>query len=147
MCVLSRLLSGLKKLLRVKQYDIDQLHQRVSLLSEQIKLRQMAIEKNISYMSTERLIASVNITGSDTLEAFANQKILQNKQYRQENEELEKLLAQTQEQLFDAYIEKKQFEKVKKSEEIKIEKEQKRKEIHLIDEIAGQTNIKKLTNN
>lgn len=138
-------MNSLEKLLRVKQYDIDQLGQRISLLKEQIKLRQLVIEKNISYINTERLIASVNITGSDTLEAFVRQKVQQNNQYLQENEELEKLVKEVQEQLYDIYIEKKQFEKVKNSEQIKIDQEVKRKENQVIDEIAIQVNIKKLT--
>jgi flagellar biosynthesis chaperone FliJ len=144
---LSRLLSALNKILRVKQHNIDQLRQRASLLTEQIALRQLAIEKNISHINTERLIASVNITGSDTLEVFVKQKTQQNKQYNQECEELQLLANEVQEQLYNAYVEQKQFEKVKNSEQIKIDNEEKRKEIQVIDEIARQININNLTKN
>lgn len=142
---MSRLLNALHKILRVKQHDIDQLRQQVALLTEQIALRQLAIEKNISHVNTERLIASVNIKGSDTLEVFVTQKMQQNKQYQEESEELQRMVTEMQEKLYNAYVEQKQFEKVKNSEQIKIDNEEKRKEMQVIDEIARQININNLT--
>lgn len=68
----------MQKLLRVKRYSIDQLRRQVALLNEQIDLRLLAIEKNIAYINTERLIASVNINGSDTLVAFMEQNMQRN---------------------------------------------------------------------
>ncbi len=142
---MSRLFDSLHKLLRVKQYHIDQLRQKATLLNEQIELRLLAIEKNVSYINTERLIASVNISGSDTLEAFVEQKIRQNQQYVQENEELQKLVKEIQDQLYEAYVEQKQFEKIQDHERVRINTEVKRKETQVIDEMATQVNIKKLT--
>lgn len=142
---MSRFLNSLQKLLRVKQYHIDQLRQKATLLNEQIELRLLTIEKNISYINTERLIASVNVSGSNTLEAFVKQKIQQNNQYAKENEELQKLVKEIQDQLYEAYIEQKQFEKVQDHERVRINTEVKRKENQVIDEVAAQMNMKNLT--
>lgn len=142
---MSRFLNTLQQLLRLRQNDLDELQQRIALLDEQIELRQLVIEKNTSYINTERLIASVNITGSDTLEAFVEQKKLQNQQYQQENQELKLLMEEARDQLHDAFIEQKKIEKIKNSEEIRIAKEENRQEMQVIDEIAKQMNIKKLT--
>lgn len=142
---MSRLFDSLQKLLRVRRYHIDQLRQKAALLNEQIELRFLSIEKNISYINTERLIASVNISGSDSLEAFVKQKTLQNQQYAKENDELKKLVDEIQEQLYEAYVEQKQFEKVQEHEQDRINTEVQRKEIQVIDEMATQINIKNLT--
>jgi len=134
--------NSLQKLLRVKRYFIDQLRQQVALLNEQIDLRLLAIEKNISYINTERLIASVNINGSDTLVAFMEQKMLQNKQYALEKEELQNMVKGLQAQLYEAYVEEKQLEKVQYQEKTRMNVEEKRKEIQVMDEMATQTNRK-----
>lgn len=134
----------MQKLLRVKRYSIDQLRRQVALLNEQIDLRLLAIEKNIAYINTERLIASVNINGSDTLVAFMEQKILQNKQYEMEREELQMMVKKLQDQLYEAYVEEKQLEKVQSQEKIRMTIEEKRRENQVMDEMATQTNRKNL---
>jgi len=134
----------LQKLLRVKRYSIDQLRRQVALLNEQIDLRLLAIEKNIAYINTERLIASVNINGSDTLVAFMEQKMLQNKQYEMEREELQMMVKKLQDQLYEAYVEEKQLEKVQSQEKIRMTIEEKRRENQVMDEMATQTNRKNL---
>lgn len=134
----------MQKLLRVKRYSIDQLRRQVALLNEQIDLRLLAIEKNIAYINTERLIASVNINGSDTLVAFMEQKILQNKQYEMEREELQMMVKKLQDQLYEAYVEEKQLEKVQYQEKIRMTIEEKRRENQVMDEMATQTNRKNL---
>lgn len=142
---MSRLLDSLHKLLRVKQHNIEQLRQQIALLNNQIELRLHAIEKNISYINTERLIASVNINGADTLEAFVGQKLTENKRYTQENEELKETVNKIQEQLLEAYTEQKQLEKVKSNEEIRINTELQHKENQAMDEIATQMYLSSLT--
>jgi flagellar export protein FliJ len=117
----------------------------MALLTNQIELRLHAIEKNISYINTERLIASVNINGADTLEAFVGQKLAENKRYAQENEELKETVNKIQEQLFEAYTEQKQLEKVKSNEEIRINTELQHKENQAMDEIATQMSLSNLT--
>lgn len=134
----------MQKLLRVKRYSIDQLRRQVALLNEQIDLRFLAIEKNIAYINTERLIASVNINGSDTLVAFMQQKMLQNKQYEMEREELQMMVKKLQDQLYEAYVEEKQLEKVQSQEKIRMTIEEKRRENQVMDEMATQTNRKNL---
>ncbi|MBP9828594.1 MAG: hypothetical protein KBD04_00990 [Proteobacteria bacterium] len=134
----------MQKLLRVKRYSIDQLRRQVALLNEQIDLRLLAIEKNIAYINTERLIASVNINGSDTLVAFMEQKMLQNKQYEMEREELQMMVKKLQDQLYEAYVEEKQLEKVQSQEKIRMTIEEKRRENQVMDEMATQTNRKNL---
>lgn len=134
----------MQKLLRVKRYSIDQLRRQVALLNEQIDLRLLAIEKNIAYINTERLIASVNINGSDTLVAFMQQKMLQNKQYEMEREELQMMVKKLQDQLYEAYVEEKQLEKVQSQEKIRMTIEEKRRENQVMDEMATQTNRKNL---
>lgn len=142
---MSRLLDSLRKLLRVKQHNIEQLRQQMALLNNQIELRLHAIEKNISYINTERLIASVNINGADTLEAFVGQKLAENKRYAQENEELKETVNKIQEQLFDAYTEQKQFEKVQEHEQSRINTELQHKENQAMDEIGTQMYLSNLT--
>lgn len=142
---MSRLFDSLHKLLRVKQHNIEQLRQQMALLTNQIELRLHAIEKNISCINTERLIASVNINGADTLEAFVGQKLAENKRYAQENEELKETVNKIQEQLFEAYTEQKQLEKVKSNEEIRINTELQHKENQAKDEIATQMYLSNLT--
>ena len=134
----------MQKLLRVKRYSIDQLRRQVALLNEQIDLRLLAIEKNIAYINTERLIASANINGSDTLVAFMEQKMLQNKQYEMEREELQMMVKKLQDQLYEAYVEEKQLEKVQSQEKIRMTIEEKRRENQVMDEMATQTNRKNL---
>jgi len=141
---LGKFFNSLQKLLRVKRYSIDQLRRQVALLNEQIDLRLLAIEKNIAYINTERLIASVNINGSDTLVAFMEQKILQNKQYEMEREELQMMVKKLQDQLYEAYVEEKQLEKVQSQEKIRMTIEEKRRENQVMDEMATQTNRKNL---
>jgi len=141
---LGKFFNSLQKLLRVKRYSIDQLRRQVALLNEQIDLRLLAIEKNIAYINTERLIASVNINGSDTLVAFMEQKILQNKQYEMEREELQMMVKKLQDQLYEAYVEEKQLEKVQSQEKIRRTIEEKRRENQVMDEMATQTNRKNL---
>ncbi len=141
---MGKFFNSLQKLLRVKRYSIDQLRRQVALLNEQIDLRLLAIEKNIAYINTERLIASVNINGSDTLVAFMEQKILQNKQYEMEREELQMMVKKLQDQLYEAYVEEKQLEKVQYQEKIRMTIEEKRRENQVMDEMATQTNRKNL---
>jgi len=141
---LGKFFNSLQKLLRVKRYSIDQLRRQVALLNEQIDLRLLAIEKNIAYINTERLIASVNINGSDTLVAFMQQKMLQNKQYEMEREELQMMVKKLQDQLYEAYVEEKQLEKVQSQEKIRMTIEEKRRENQVMDEMATQTNRKNL---
>lgn len=141
---MGKFFNSLQKLLRVKRYSIDQLRRQVALLNEQIDLRFLAIEKNIAYINTERLIASVNINGSDTLVAFMQQKMLQNKQYEMEREELQMMVKKLQDQLYEAYVEEKQLEKVQSQEKIRMTIEEKRRENQVMDEMATQTNRKNL---
>lgn len=141
---MGKFFNSLQKLLRVKRYSIDQLRRQVALLNEQIDLRLLAIEKNIAYINTERLIASVNINGSDTLVAFMEQKMLQNKQYEMEREELQMMVKKLQDQLYEAYVEEKQLEKVQSQEKIRMTIEEKRRENQVMDEMATQTNRKNL---
>lgn len=141
---MGKFFNSLQKLLRVKRYSIDQLRRQVALLNEQIDLRFLAIEKNIAYINTERLIASVNINGSDTLVAFMQQKMLQNKQYEMEREELQMMVKKLQDQLYEAYVEEKQLEKVQSQEKIRMTIEEKRRENQVMDEMASQTNRKNL---
>ena len=142
---MSRLLDSLHKLLRVKQHHIEQLRQQMALLNDQIELRLHAIEKNISYINTERLIASVNINGADTLEAFVGQKLAQNRQYTLENTELKETVLKIQEQLFEAYTEQKQFEKVQEHEQTRINTDLQSKENQEMDEMATQMYLSNLT--
>ncbi len=142
---MSRLLDSLHKLLRVKQHHIEQLRQQMALLNDQIELRLHAIEKNISYINTERLIASVNINGADTLEAFVGQKLAQNRQYTLENTELKETVHKIQEQLFEAYTEQKQFEKVQDHEQTRINTDLQSKENQEMDEMATQMYLSNLT--
>lgn len=144
-CVLSRLLDSLHKLLKLKQHSIEGLRQQKALVNNQIEARLYAIEKNIRYINTERLISSVNITGASTLEAFVTHKISQNQQYIQENHELRKTLNEIEDLLFAAYVEQKQFEKVKEHEQARINEVLKRKEIQELDEIAMQKYLSNLT--
>lgn len=141
---MGKFFNSLQKLLRVKRYSIDQLRRQVALLNEQIDLRLLAIEKNIAYINTERLIASANINGSDTLVAFMEQKMLQNKQYEMEREELQMMVKKLQDQLYEAYVEEKQLEKVQSQEKIRMTIEEKRRENQVMDEMATQTNRKNL---
>jgi flagellar export protein FliJ len=142
---LGRLLDSLHKLLRVKQHHIEQLRQQMALLNDQIELRLHAIEKNISYINTERLIASVNINGADTLEAFVKQKLAQNRQYTLENTELKETVHEIQEQLLAAYTEQKQFEKVQEHEQTRINTDLQSKENQEMDEMATQMYLSNLT--
>lgn len=141
---MSRLLDSLRKLLRVKQHNIEQLRQQMALLTNQIELRLHAIEKNRSYINTERLIASVNINGADTLEAFVRKKLAENKRYAKESEELKETVAKIQEQLFEAYTEQKQFEKVQEHEQTRINTDLQSKENQEMDEMATQMYLSNL---
>jgi flagellar export protein FliJ len=141
---LSRLLDSLRKLLRVKQHNIEQLRQQMALLTNQIELRLHAIEKNRSYINTERLIASVNINGADTLEAFVGKKLAENKRYAKESEELKETVSKIQEQLFEAYTEQKQFEKVQEHEQTRINTDLQSKENQEMDEMATQMYLSNL---
>ncbi len=144
-CVLNRLLDSLHKLLRLKQHHIEELRQQKALVNDQIEARLHAIEKNIRYINTERLISSVNITGAGTLEAFVTHKLSQNQRYTQENIELGKTLNEIAEQLFAAYVEQKQFEKVKEHEKTRMDEDLRRKETQELDEIATQGYLSNLT--
>lgn len=117
----------------------------MALLNDQIELRLHAIEKNISYINTERLIASVNINGADTLEAFVKQKLAQNRQYTLENTELKETVHEIQEQLLAAYTEQKQFEKVQEHEQTRINTDLQSKENQEMDEMATQMYLSNLT--
>ena len=78
MHLVSRLLVSLQKMLRVNNHRIEELYLQISLINEQIDVRLREIEKNTRYINTERLIASVNITGCGTLDAFVMQRTSQN---------------------------------------------------------------------
>ena len=116
----------------------------MALLTNQIELRLHAIEKNRSYINTERLIASVNINGADTLEAFVRKKLAENKRYAKESEELKETVAKIQEQLFEAYTEQKQFEKVQQHEQTRINTDLQSKENQEMDEMATQMYLSNL---
>lgn len=142
---MSRLLDSLRKLLRLKEYTIEQLRQQIAIIHEQIEARNQAIESNIRYISTERLIASVNVSGSETLEAFVNQKKFQNQKYLQEIAELKGLLSEIEDQLLSVYQEQKQYEKVQEAELLRVNTELKRKEIQILDEVATRSYSSNLT--
>lgn len=144
-CVLNRLLESLNKLLKLKQHKIEELRQQKALVSAQIEARLYRIEKNIRYINTERLISSVNITGASTLEAFVAHKLSQNQLYTQENIELGNILNEIKEQLFAAYVEQKQFEKVRENEQMSADKEFRHKETQELDEMATQGYLSNLT--
>jgi flagellar export protein FliJ len=144
-CVLNRLLESLNKLLKLKKHHIEELRQQKALVNDQIEARLYRIEKNIRYINTERLISSVNITGASTLEAFVAHTLSQNKRYIQENIELGNTLDEIKEQLFVAYVEQKQFEKVREHEQMRVDKEYRRKETQELDEMANQGYLSNLT--
>lgn len=143
--MLNRLLESLNKLLKLKQHHIEELRQQKALVNDQIEARIYRIEKNIRYINTERLISSVNITGASTLEAFVAQKLSQNQRYVQENIELGNTLNEIKEWLFAAYVEQKQFEKVREHEQMRVDKELRHKETQELDEMATQGYLSNLT--
>ena len=114
MHLVSRLLVSLQKMLRVNNHRIEELYLQISLINEQIDVRLREIEKNTRYINTERLIASVNITGCGTLDAFVMQRTSQNIKYASENEDLKKTMKEIQEQLFLAYSEQRKFKRMSK---------------------------------
>ena len=145
MHLLSRLLVSLQKMLRVNNHRIEELYLQISLINEQIDVRLREIEKNTRYINTERLIASVNITGCGTLDAFVMQRTSQNIKYASENEDLKKTMKEIQEQLFLAYSEQKKLEKIQENEQRRIDFESMRKEVIELDEIASHIYLSKLT--
>ena len=145
MYFVSRLLVSLQKMLRVNNHRIEELYLQISLINEQIDVRLREIEKNTRYINTERLIASVNITGCGTLDAFVMQRTSQNIKYASENEDLKKTMKEIQEQLFLAYSEQKKLEKIQENEQRRIDFESMRKEVIELDEIASHIYLSKLT--
>ena len=145
MYLVSRLLVSLQKMLRVNNHRIEELYLQISLINEQIDVRLREIEKNTRYINTERLIASVNITGCGTLDAFVMQRTSQNIKYASENEDLKKTMKEIQEQLFLAYSEQKKLEKIQENEQRRIDFESMRKEVIELDEIASHIYLSKLT--
>ncbi len=145
MHLVSRLLVSLQKMLRVNNHRIEELYLQISLINEQIDVRLREIEKNTRYINTERLIASVNITGCGTLDAFVMQRTSQNIKYASENEDLKKTMKEIQEQLFLAYSEQKKLEKIQENEQRRIDFESMRKEVIELDEIASHIYLSKLT--
>jgi flagellar export protein FliJ len=135
---MSKLLQSLNKLLRLKDYHIEQLKQQINLVQQQVDARNKAIESNIRYINTERLIATVNVNGSATLDAFISKKHHENNNYQKEINELKKTQSEIENQLLDIYMETKRFEKVKEKEISKIADAQKRRETIDLDEIATQ---------
>lgn len=136
--MVSRLLTSLHKLLKLQDYHIQQLRQQIALVSMQVELRENLINKNISYVNTERLIASVNIGGSDSLSAFVNRKLFENKQYADEILSLNETLEKLQEQLLSDYGKLKQFDKVRENEQQRINSELIIKESMALNEVAIQ---------
>ena len=132
-------------MLRVNNHRIEELYLQISLINEQIDVRLREIEKNTRYINTERLIASVNITGCGTLDAFVMQRTSQNIKYASENEDLKKTMKEIQEQLFLAYSEQKKLEKIQENEQRRIDFESMRKEVIELDEIASHIYLSKLT--
>lgn len=135
---MSKLLQSLNKLLRLKDYHIEQLKQQINLVQQQVDARNKAIESNIRYINTERLIATVNVNGAATLDAFISKKHHENNNYQKEINELKKTQSEIENQLLDIYMETKRFEKVKEKEITKIADAQKRRETIDLDEIATQ---------
>lgn len=135
---MSKLLQSLNKLLRLKDYHIEQLKQQINLVQQQVDARNKAIESNIRYINTERLIATVNVNGAATLDAFISKKHHENNNYQKEINELKKTQSEIENQLLDIYMETKRFEKVKEKEITKIADAEKRRETIDLDEIATQ---------
>jgi flagellar export protein FliJ len=135
---MSKLLQSIDKLLHVKNYHIEQLKQKIGLVQQQIDARYGAIDSNIRYINTERLIATVNVNGAATLDAFIAKKHFDNSVYTQEIQELKKTQAEIEEQLLDVYMDVKRFEKVKEKEKVKIIDAEKCRETIDLDEIATQ---------
>lgn len=135
---MSKLLQSLNKLLRLKDYHIEQLKQQINLVQQQVDARNKAIDSNMRYINTERLIATVNVNGAATLDAFISKKHHENNNYQKEINELKKTQSEIENQLLDIYMETKRFEKVKEKEITKIADAQKRRETIDLDEIATQ---------
>lgn len=135
---MSKLLDSINKLLRLKDYHIEQLKQQIGFLQQQVDARFSAIDSNIRYINTERLIATINVNGTATLDAFIAKKHQDNTIYTKEIEELKKSQSDIENQLFDVYMETKRLEKVKEKEIIKEFEALKRKETIDLDEIATQ---------
>lgn len=135
---MSRLLDSLEKLQRLKKYHIEELRQQMGLVNQQIDIRIQEIEKNIRYINTERLIATVNVLGGTSLEAFSTYKLKQNKLFEQEIENLQATIREIQDQLYEVYKEQKQFEKVQEHEQKRLDEALKNKEIQELDEMATQ---------
>lgn len=135
---MSKLLQSLNKLLRLKNYHIDQLKQQINLVQQQVDARHKAIDSNVRYINTERLIATVNVNGATTLDAFIAKKQHENNNYQKEIAELKKTQSEIETQLLDAYMEAKRFEKVKEKEMAKEFAAEKRRETIDLDEIATQ---------
>ena len=135
---MSRLLASLHKLLKLQDYTIEQLRQQISLVKKQTELRDQLIDKNIRHVNTERLIASVNISGSENFSAFVAWKHSENKIYAQEIIELNQTLDEFKEQLFESYRELKQLDTVRENEQRRINAELSRKESLASDEMATQ---------
>lgn len=135
---MSKLLQSLNKLLRLKNYHIDQLKQQINLVQQQVDARHKAIDSNVRYINTERLIATVNINGAATLDVFILKKQHENNNYQKEIDELKKTQAEIEAQLLDVYMEAKRFEKVQETEMAKEFAAEKRKETIELDEITTQ---------
>lgn len=135
---MSKLLDSIKKLLRLKDYHIEQLKQQIALVQQQVDARFSAIDSNIRYINTERLIATINVNGAATLDAFIAKKHNDNIVYHKEIEELKKSQSEIESQLLDVYMETKRLEKVKEKEIAKEFDALKRKETMDLDEIATQ---------
>lgn len=135
---MSKLLDSIKKLLRLKDYHIEQLKQQIALVQQQVDARFSAIDSNIRYINTERLIATINVNGAATLDAFIAKKHNDNIIYNKEIEELKKSQSEIESQLLDVYMETKRLEKVKEKEIAKEFDALKRKETMDLDEIATQ---------
>lgn len=135
---MSKLLDSINKLLRIKDYHIEQLKQQIALVQQQVDARFSAIDSNLRYINTERLIATINVNGAATLDAFITKKHNDNILYNKEIEELKKSQNEIETQLLEIYMESKRLEKVKEKEIAKEFQALKRKETIDLDEIATQ---------
>lgn len=135
---MSKILKSITKLLRVKNYAIESVRQKIAFLNQQIELRYKEIEKNIGYINSERLIATTNVFGADTFGAFSIKKIKENTKYEAEINDLSRTINEIENELLILYKEVKQLEKIQKNETNKYFENQKRLENIEINEIAVQ---------
>ncbi len=140
---MSRLLKSTAKVLKIYDYEIEQLKEQISMVNQQITLRSDRIKSNRGLINTERLIASVNTSSSQTLGAFIKATEQKNILLQDEIIELQAALEKINDMLLNLFRESKTYEILHGREKKRIKTEVAKAEQKSIDELNVQKYAKR----